>query len=91
MQQRLGANDEVEGSERDENDIDDETNREDIEGDNSDQDERALTNLRDIASIEERLNNIGGSASLGMSLGVNIGSYGYQNNGRGNLLQQINY
>ena len=30
------------------------------------------------------------SANLAMSMGVNIGSYGYQN-GRGNLLQQLNY
>jgi hypothetical protein len=30
------------------------------------------------------------AANLGMSMGVNIGTYGYQN-GRGNLLQQINY
>lgn len=28
--------------------------------------------------------------NLALSMGVNIGSYGYQN-GRGNLLQQLNY
>ena len=37
-------------------------------------------------------NSVGnaGSVNLGVSMGVNIGSYGYQN-GRGNLLSQINY
>jgi hypothetical protein len=51
-------------------------------------DERAVTNLRDIANIEERLGSLGAEANLGMSLGVNIGTYGYQNNGAGTLLQQ---
>lgn len=33
----------------------------------------------------------GAGINLALSMGVNIGSYGYQNNGRGNLLQQLNY